>query len=412
MAALVKNVPRIAIVAASAPPHGAGGVASAHFNIWRALVQRKYPATLFTFFDNGVPERKERGIVRHGAAPRWVKRLFVLINLPLRLVQPGKLVYQAAEILRNMPGALRMARSINNFQPKVVLLSDHGAPGLWVRKRPGQRFVLVSHHNPARLAAESGLGDFSRLDTRLAVWLEDQVLRKVDQVICPSHYVRRWFKKTYRFSGPISVLPNMVDLSTVDAIAPRSVKSKLKLAQPSKVVYLPSAGSRIKGAEYLVAIIDGLLATIRTPLGFYIPGLIEPSILKVLKQHPAAPRMLLPGQLNYSQHVGYVKTCDVAISPALVENFSMAIVEAVSLGVPVIAFRRGGNADIIEDNKNGFLIAGLNVPAMVEKAASLLTSRDLSNIQRATKTFTRRKFAVNKVLDMYLEVLVGECQHG
>lgn len=412
MASLEKNVPKIAVVAASAPPFGAGGVASAHFNVWRALVQRKYPAKLFTFFDNDVPQKNEIGILRHGATPQWVKRLFMLVNFPLRLVQPGKRVYQVAEILRNAPGALRMARSIASFQPEVVLLSDHGAPGLWVRKQPGQRFVMVSHHNPARLAAESGLGKFSHLDTRLAVWLEDQVLRKVDHVICPSHYMRRWFKKTYCFNGPISVLPNVVDLSTVDAIAPRSVKSKLKLPQRSKVVYLPSAGSQIKGAEYLVGIIDGLLAAVKTPLGFYIPGFVEPKTAQVLKKHPAAPRILLPGQLNYSQHVGYVKTCDVTISPALMENFSMAIVEAAYLGVPVIAFRRGGNADIIEENKNGYLIAELNASAMVKKAASLLASRHLPSIKRATEAFTRQKFAVDKVLNAYLDVLIPERRHG
>lgn len=404
MAALIKRSPKIAIIAASAPPYGAGGVASAHYNLWRALVKRGYAARLFTFYDNGLPQEKSNGILRHGAAPQWVKRLFVLINSPMRLLQPGKLVYHVAEILRNAPGSMRMARSIKVFDPDVVVLSDHGAPGLWLHKKPGQRFILVSHHNPARISVESGLGNFSELDTRLAIGLENRVLRKVDSVICPSHYMRRWFKKTYQFEGRVSVVPNVIDFSTVDAIKLRSVKNKLKLATRARVVYLPSAGTHIKGGKFLLAIIDGLLKN-SPELGFYIPGHVDSDVLSALKQHAAFKRMLLPGQVSYPQHVGYVKGCDIAVSPALMENFSMAIVEAAYLGLPVVAFNRGGNADIITNGKNGYLVS--DVRSMVKQASLLVTSPKLTAVKKATKTYTRQKFATTLVLDAYLKAILG-----
>lgn len=404
MAAVIKGSPKIAIIAASAPPYGAGGVASAHYNLWRALVQRGYPAKLFTFYDNGVPQEKSKSIVRHGAAPQWVKRLFVLINTPMRLLQPGKLVYHVAETLRNMPGSMRMARSIQAFDPDAVVLSDHGAPGLWLRKKTGQRFVLISHHNPARISAESGLGDFSKLDTRLAIWLENRVLRKVDAVICPSHYMRGWFRKTYQFEGQVSVVPNLIDFSTVDAIKLRSVTSKLKLSAQARAIYLPSAGSRIKGGEYLIGIIDDLLKN-SPQLGFYIPGHIDADVLGSLKKHSAVNQMLLPGQVSYPQHIGYVKSCDVAISPALMENFSMAIVEAAYLGLPVVAFRRGGNADIITNDKNGYLVS--DVTTMVKKAALLLNSPKLAATKQAAKNYTRQKFDTDSILDGYLSVMLS-----
>src|SRR5690606_38155069 len=110
---------------------------------------------------------------------------------------------------------------------------------------------------------------------------------------------------------------------------------------------------------------------------------------------------------------GYVKTCDVAISPALMENFSMAIMEAAYLGVPVVAFRRGGNADIIEDGENGYLVPKLSAAAMVKQVAQILVSPGLQGIKRATKTFTRQKFAAGKVLDAYLNVLLpNQRAHG
>lgn len=407
MATLKPSETRIAIVAPSAPPYGAGGVASAHYNLWRALRRRGYDVRLFTFFDNGVKDKPAKGIIRHGLAPVWFKRLFVLLLLPWRFLQPGKLAYQTAEILRNAPGALRMARSIYAFSPQTVLLSDHGAPGLWLRKMRDQHFVLISHHNPARLAAESGMGDFSRLDTRLAIWLENQVLKKIDHVLCPSRYMHTWFRKTYRFSGPAGVVPNLIELAGVDQIKPRNIRKQLGLPSRAKVVYLPSAGGYIKGARYLLRIIDKLQLKLKFPLGFYIPGFVEPDVMAQLRQHPARARMLLPGQVSYSAHIQYVKACDVAISPALMENFSMAIVEAAYLGLPVIAFKRGGNADIIDDGRNGFLFSGLNVDAMAQRAAVLLNSPTLSELRKRTQKYTRAKFEADRVLDSYLKVLLS-----
>lgn len=408
MAALKPKDMRIAIVAPSAPPHSAGGVASAHYNLWRALRQRGFDARLFTFYDNDVKAKHVKGIVRHGTSRVWFKRLFVLLLLPWRLFQPRKLAYQTAEILRNAPGALRMARSIYAFSPDTVLLSDHGAPGLWLHKAKNQRFVLISHHNPARLAAESGMGDFSRLDTRFAIWLENRVLQKVDYVLCPSKYMKSWFKRTYTFMGPISVAPNIIDLLGVDRIKPESLAKQLDLSRQAKIVYLPSAGSYIKGARYLIEIIDKLKATAKFSLGFYIPGFVEPDVLEGLNQHEARAHILLPGQVSYNKHIQYVKACDIAVSPALMENFSMAIVEAASLGLPVVAFKRGGNADIIDDGENGFLVGGLDVDAMARRSAEILNSPELSKQKRQTEKYTRTKFASEKVLDQYLRVLVPQ----
>lgn len=46
---------------------------------------------------------------------------------------------------------------------------------------------------------------------------------------------------------------------------------------------------------------------------------------------------------------------DVAVVPSLQENFSNAILESLSCGLPVVAFHIGGNGDLIDHKKNGYL---------------------------------------------------------
>ena len=51
-----------------------------------------------------------------------------------------------------------------------------------------------------------------------------------------------------------------------------------------------------------------------------------------------------------------LEKCQFAVHASGTEGLSNAILEALSIGLPVIAFDVGGNSELIEDNKNGFLV--------------------------------------------------------
>src|SRR4026207_2127396 len=64
---------RIAIVSSSCPPEGAGGVSSAHYNLYRAIKLRGHEARMFTFGEYNVPSvGPSRPPRRHSALVRKV----------------------------------------------------------------------------------------------------------------------------------------------------------------------------------------------------------------------------------------------------------------------------------------------------------------------------------------------------
>jgi glycosyltransferase involved in cell wall biosynthesis len=400
-----RRSPKIAIVAASAPPYSSGGVASAHYNLFRSLNDMGFAVSLFTFFDNGISGNRRSHIVRRGASPWLVKTIYSLVQLPFRIIQPGKLAYQSAVIFRSSIGALKMGRAIARFDPDIVILSDHGAPGLFVRKRKGQRFFLISHHNPARFAQEPMLGDYSKLDAKLAISIENIVLKKVDQVICPSRYISKWFYSTYSFDGPVTVLPNLIDLDLIDSIRPRDIRKEINLPKGATLIYLPSAGTRIKGAGFLLEIVEGLYKKTRKQIGLYMPGEIDDEIRSWLNSVNRLGSIYSPGQLNYKDHIAIVKTCTFGISPAVMENLSMAILESIYCGVPMIAFRRGGNEDIIVNGENGYLMPAFDVKKMLKVAGHLVENKQIDRFRKKTKSFTRKRFDPHLVLKQYLQIL-------
>jgi glycosyltransferase involved in cell wall biosynthesis len=48
--------------------------------------------------------------------------------------------------------------------------------------------------------------------------------------------------------------------------------------------------------------------------------------------------------------------CDVAVNFSAEENLSMALIESLSVGTPVIALDAGGNSEVVSDYKTGFLV--------------------------------------------------------
>jgi len=79
------------------------------------------------------------------------------------------------------------------------------------------------------------------------------------------------------------------------------------------------------------------------------------------------------------------------------EPFGLSVVEAMACGTPVIAYRRGSMAEVIDDGVTGFAVAGLDeAVAAVAPAAAL----DRGEV-RAT---AERRFGVARMVDEYVEV--------
>lgn len=389
---------RIAIVSDSYPPRAGGGIATAHHNLARALARLGHHVEVFTFFDEPA-ETPEAGIHRFGSPAWWRKGWRLLNRWVFRLLAPGQAAYQFVDILESAIGARRMNLALRRFAPDVIVLSDQGAPGLWVSKRPGQIIGLISHHNPARFLNEPRMGRFSALDARLAIAMENIVLRKVDRVSAPSHYMKALFEQTYRFDGPLAVIPNVADLAHMEAVQAYDPREEMGLPPEAALVCLPSAGIRIKGADFVLEVLRKLAGP---TVGFYLPGAVSAELGRDLAVLPPEVRLYRPGKLSHPKHIARLKACSFAIGLAINENYSMALVECTACGLPLAAWDSGGNADIVQDGVNGRLVAGFDVEALLATAREWLDDpATLAQWRGRTAAHARTAFDPDAVAAQY-----------
>ena len=83
------------------------------------------------------------------------------------------------------------------------------------------------------------------------------------------------------------------------------------------------------------------------------------------------------GWLNAESCSKLLETSDVFILPSYAEGLPMAILEAMSWGLPVISTPVGGIPEVVISNQHGILVEPGNIPKLTEAIQILLDNEDL-----------------------------------
>jgi glycosyltransferase involved in cell wall biosynthesis len=82
---------------------------------------------------------------------------------------------------------------------------------------------------------------------------------------------------------------------------------------------------------------------------------------KIIKLEKEFANVKVIGNVNYELIPDILGRSTYCLLPSVwAEPFSLLMVESLSCGTPVIAYRVGGNTEIIKNGKNGYLINEIN----------------------------------------------------
>jgi len=125
--------------------------------------------------------------------------------------------------------------------------------------------------------------------------------------------------------------------------------------------------------------------------------------------HPAA-------QVSYE---GFLPTDDlqdaiggcaaILMTPRWVEAFGNVAIEAMACGVPVIAYRRGGPAEIVIDGETGFLVEPDDVAGLVTAVARIGEIDRIVCRQRVEENYSTDALAAR--VDAWFDDLIASAEH-
>lgn len=121
-----------------------------------------------------------------------------------------------------------------------------------------------------------------------------------------------------------------------------------------------------------------------------------------------AGRVHFPGPT--ADVVSVFRTAAVAVHTSWTESFGMALVEAQSCGVPVIAHDLEGMREVVEDRVTGFLVPPGDVAALADRLEQLIADPELrNNLGKAGHDRMRERFSVNERVNEYLSLYLEVC---
>ena len=268
-----------------------------------------------------------------------------------------------------------------------------------------RRNVRVIHTNDGRIHVTWGL--VSTLLRRKHVWhqrtvlapsrLVEWVLRRVSKVICISRFVEQSLPAEL-LSRSI-VVPNPIgDLS----VLPQEVKqarSRLTMSHhnPEKVSIIGIFGNLTALKDPLTGVLALAIYRKRTgkrALLCYFGKDRENCKEKILRSARNDQLSEFVTVMDFQRPIAkWMSACDVVLAPSICDAFGRTILEAMALGVPVIAASAGGHQELIRDGCNGFLVEPKNPEAFAQAIAEVLHTPELRSFLVCNgKTYVREHY--------------------
>lgn len=125
-------------------------------------------------------------------------------------------------------------------------------------------------------------------------------------------------------------------------------------------------------------------------------GPLEDHIRKMSKQLGIENQIKVMGYRNDVDEI--YKASDVFIFPSLREGLSVALMEAMSSGLPVVCSKIRGNTDLIIDGKGGYLVNSVCVESYAKVIERLYKSIELRQVFSEYNLERVEKYSVSSIL--------------
>lgn len=238
------------------------------------------------------------------------------------------------------------------------------------------------------------------------VWQKKmEVFSKLNiHVVCPSNWLAQAARESTIFKQfPVSVIPNPLD---TDFFVPGSKVDACKVLSisPDKRYILYGAMNAIKDRNKGFAELKSCLQYFENQfdtkdIEVLIFGSTEKAQLGL--NHIATTDL---GVLNDQQLRAAYRASSVMVTPSLSENLSNIIMESLSCGTPVVGFDIGGNSDLIEHKRNGYLAESYNPQDLATGIAWCLDNNTSGELSRNARKKVEENYSMERVGEKYTDL--------
>ncbi len=375
------------------PPLGGGG-GNANAQIASQLSQMGHEVVVLTARFKGLPnDEKKEGyrIIRIPSMRRFQEKC--------RIFEMVSFMFSACFY------SLKLARK---WRPDVSIpfFTIPSGPSAWVLKKIFRVPYIVSLRG-------GDVPGFMHPDLRLHHWFTEPVIRFLWKgakgVVANSEGLKNLALKT---SDDIDIMtiPNGVDTGFFNPENVKVYSSIVPVFQGAgdPVLRIMTAGrlTAQKGIDTLLFAIWRLKGRLKRPVQVWIvgDGPRRASLEQLVSDLKIEDQVFFLGWCDREMLKAFYRSADIFVLPSLDEGMPNVLLEAMAMGLPVVATQISGSQELIEEGENGFLVPSKNPVVMAQKLAQLIDNNSL-RLQMARSSRNRAyQFDWSEVARDYLQL--------
>lgn len=196
---------------------------------------------------------------------------------------------------------------------------------------------------------------------------KESELMQADVVVCPSRFVAESLPRELDATKQVAVVPFGSPVSPAAANA-----DSRKRAGRLRVLFAGSMSQR-KGLADLFAAMRLLK---RADIELIVMG---SPVVEMEFYRREWPGFVYEPARPHAEVLKLMRTCDVICLPSIVEGRALVVQEAMSQGLPAIITTHTGAADVVEEERSGFVVPIRNPAALAEKLTWCAERREALN---------------------------------
>jgi glycosyltransferase involved in cell wall biosynthesis len=254
-------------------------------------------------------------------------------------------------------------------------------------------------------------GYFGPIMSKFIVIMEKFVGRFTNKIIVLTELEKRDFL-SFKVKNPvdIEVVPLGLELgefSKLERISKEDKKREVGLAYNDRIVGMVSRLEPVKGPHYFIEAAAKVVNLFKQVM-FLVVG--EGSLR--LKLETKAQELGLKDRIKFlgwrQDALEIISILDILVQPSLNEGVGMVLLEAQSLGVPVIATNVGGIPEVVKDGVTGILVPSQDANSIAKALNYLLgDEKEREGMGREAKRWVKDKFSSHKMIKEIAEIYEG-----
>lgn len=183
------------------------------------------------------------------------------------------------------------------------------------------------------------------------------VLPRFDKIVAVSKNVMNYFNKIYHLEDKTMVISNLIDENKIKTRAKEKISDNFEKVD-GKIEFVSVGRLHMqKGYDRLLDVFNRLKEEKRLDhvmLRIYGDGDQRELLQNKIATYGLEPYVSLEGKRM--NPFPYVANADMFILSSIYEPFGLVIVEAMTLGIPVLATDNAATQEIIDHEKNGYIV--------------------------------------------------------